>query len=204
MAPQKCNYIVFSNDSKKQHQNLSIKLFNSNFTLNENPTFPGIRFDPSLSFKNQIKYLSETCHKRLCCIKILSNKCYKLSHQILIHIYTALVRSIMDYSSIIFPRITIARYKKLRSIQNSALRSIFHLAFDTPTLEIERMSCVPVLSDRFNQLNERYLSNCLINENPLIQQLYQEYLCFENSRDLKIKTLFCDYKNYLKNYSVLV
>jgi hypothetical protein len=76
MAPQKCNYIVFTNDSKNQHQKLSIKLFYNNLILYENPTFLGIRIDPSLNFKNQIKYFLETCHKRLICKEILSSKYY--------------------------------------------------------------------------------------------------------------------------------
>jgi hypothetical protein len=54
LAPQKYNYIVFTNDSKKQHQNLSLKLFKNNLTLNENPTFLGIRFESSLNFEKPI------------------------------------------------------------------------------------------------------------------------------------------------------
>ena len=63
----------------------------------ENPTFLGLRMDPFLSLKNQINYLSESCHKRLNAIKILSHKSWKLSEKTLVNIYTTLVRSIMEY-----------------------------------------------------------------------------------------------------------
>jgi hypothetical protein len=66
MAPQKCNYIVFSNDkSHKNGDDLNLKLQGDNNLKSESPLFLGIRFDKHLSFKNQLNYLKEACMKRI-------------------------------------------------------------------------------------------------------------------------------------------
>jgi hypothetical protein len=44
-------------------------------------------------------------------------------------LYTVLVRSIMNYSSIIFPRFTIARYKNLRLISKFSSKKHFSPSF---------------------------------------------------------------------------
>ena len=62
MAPQKCNYLVFSKDlSSKTDLNLNIKLLGTKIEKCEVPTFLGIRFDKYLNFSNQTKYLQEAC-----------------------------------------------------------------------------------------------------------------------------------------------
>ncbi len=77
MAPNKCNYIIFSNSKKDEKLELNIILNKEKLLKNVKPTFLGIRFDPALNFNNQVEYLLETCHNRLKCIKILSQKSYK-------------------------------------------------------------------------------------------------------------------------------
>jgi hypothetical protein len=75
MAPNKCNYIVFSNDkSHKNGDDLNLKLQGDNILKSESPLFLGIRFDKHLSFKNQLNYLKEACMKRINVLKVLSNK----------------------------------------------------------------------------------------------------------------------------------
>jgi hypothetical protein len=80
-----------------------------------------------MNFNNQINYIIERCYSRLNCIKILSQKNFKLTEDTLVQIYIALVRSVMEYSSIIFSRLSNKNYKRLQAIQNSALRAIFKI-----------------------------------------------------------------------------
>jgi hypothetical protein len=79
MAPHKCNYIVFTNNTKQVNNQLQLKLNNQFIPLSQDPAFLGIRFDKNLNLENQINYLSESCSKRLNIIKILSNKAFKLT-----------------------------------------------------------------------------------------------------------------------------
>ena len=157
MASHKCNYIVFTNNTKQVNNQLQLKLNNQFIPLSQDPTFLGIRFDKNLNLENQINYLSESCSKRLNIIKILSNKAFKLTKDTLVNIYTTLIRSMMDYSSIILARLSDERYKKLQVKQNTAIRCIFKQKFDTPTTTLHELSNLVKIKDRFHDLNERYL-----------------------------------------------
>ena len=54
MVPSKCNYLVFSKTPKYESEKLCLKLLNQRMTINNNPTFLGIRFDHHLNF-NKLK-----------------------------------------------------------------------------------------------------------------------------------------------------
>ena len=157
-----------------------------------------------MNFNNQINYIIERCYSRLNCIKILSQKNFKLTKDTLVQIYIALVRSVMEYSSIIISRLSNKNYKRLQAIQNSALRAIFKIPYKTCSNEIRTISGVKVLSERFSDLNKNYFINSFINNNPLISSLYEEYLLFSEARYLKYKSLFCEHKDILNTYYSLV
>ena len=114
------------------------------------PTFLGLRFD-------QINYLSVKCQTRLYCIKILSHKSWKLTQSTLTQIYKLLVRLMVEYSSTILSSLSKSRYRKLQDIQNTALRSIYKLPFDTSTAYIGLLTGVDEIKDRFNKLNENFI-----------------------------------------------
>jgi hypothetical protein len=71
MAPSKCNYLIFSNNMKNNiPEELELRLLDEKLSINNNPTFLGIRFDQHLSFKNQIEYLKNSCMQRINILKI--------------------------------------------------------------------------------------------------------------------------------------
>jgi hypothetical protein len=78
----------------------------------KDPTFLGIRFDKHLSFKNQLRYLKESCLKRMNVLKVLSNKSWGLSTETLNNVYNSLIRSLLEYSSIIYPAFSKYKYGK--------------------------------------------------------------------------------------------
>jgi len=124
MAPHKCNYIVFSNNKYNQEEALSIKLFGKNINKSENPNFLGIRFDKYLSFKNQLNYLTSACMKRVNVLKVLSNKSWGLTVKTLNQVYNSLIRSLLEYSSIIYPCFSATNLSLLEKIQFNCLKII--------------------------------------------------------------------------------
>ena len=154
MAPQKCNYIIFKNNARVK-ENLKINLFKTRLEEVKNLTFLGLRFDQQLKFKEQVDYLIDKCSNRLNCLKVLSSKDFKLTTKTLVQIYSTLIRSVLEYSSMINCRISKKNYKKLQAIQNSALRSIFKIPYMTNSNTIEIISGVPQIKDRFKDLNEK-------------------------------------------------
>jgi hypothetical protein len=125
MAALKCNFIVFSSHKKYNYDNeLDIKLFGTKINSCESPVFLGIRFDKHLTFKNQLKYMKDSCIKRMNVLKVLSNKSWGLSSKTLTDIYKSLIRSLMEYSSIIYPCFSATNTATLEKIQFKCLKII--------------------------------------------------------------------------------
>ena len=59
-------------------------------------------------------------------IKILAYKTWQLTKQTLIQIYNVLIRSVIEYSAIIAPIISVTNLNTLQIIQNNALRIILN------------------------------------------------------------------------------
>ena len=190
MSPNKCNFVIFSNHADKSN-NLNIKLFNEDIPRSDIIAFLGIRFDPRLSFHNQIKYLEEQSLKRMNILKILSNKKWKLKTSVLIRIYILLIRSLLDYSSIIYHCLNNENKQKLQKIQNSCLKIIHHKPTFFSTIEIHKLSNLCTLETRFENLNSKFFSRCIVNNNPLIKDLAIEYLNFSGAREIRIATPLC-------------
>ena len=118
--------MVFNiNSNKKLIHNKS-----SNFSVN---IFQAITFDLSLNFKDHILDFRKKCIYRLNFIKLLSNKSYKLTKQTPKTLFISLVRSIIDYSSLIIPCNSKTLGQLIQATQNTSFGIIHRLKFDTNT-----------------------------------------------------------------------
>ena len=195
MAPHKCNYIVFSNNkSNQEEEDLDIKLFGENINKSDNPTFLGIRFDKYISFKNQLDYLKEACMKRINVLKVLSNKSWGLSKHTLTQVYNSLIRSLLEYSSIIYPCFSTTNLTLLEKIQFKCLKVINRKSKFSSNSELKNFSDYLSIEERFDDLNLKYIKSSLSNNNELIKDLLSEYLNYSESRQLTKQTLFCKHK----------
>ena len=197
MAPQKCNYLVFSKNKVSESNKLSLRMFNENLSINESPCFLGIRFDRFLSFNVQINYLRDTCASRLNILKIVANRNFGLKTETLEQLYSSLIRSVLEYSSFLNNIIAKSSIKKLIVIQNKAIRIINHQQFYTSLSEIETS-----LVNLLDQLNMKYISQALFNKNELLLELWEDYISFQESRKLKYVTLFCHYTEEIKELNI--
>jgi hypothetical protein len=84
--------------------------------------FLGITFDTGFNFNDHILDIKKKCNNMLNLIKILSNKKQKQTIKALKIIYLSLIRSILDYSSLIVNQVS----KKLSKI-NPKYTKIQHL-----------------------------------------------------------------------------
>lgn len=196
MSPSKCSYMVFSKGG--QFESFNIQLFGQSLPVSENTKFLGLRFGSRLSFSGQIEYLKDTCLKRLNILKIVSRKWWGLNIDTLYQIYNSLIRSVMEYSSITYCCFSITNLNKLKSIQNQAIRTIHKSNKFESKAALANISQLEDLEDRFDRLNLNYLIKCIMYENPIITELYEDYLKFATSRTLKYQTPFCKYNEKIK------
>ena len=186
MSPGKCSYMVFSKTTQL-NESIDLKLLGGIIPKCDQAIFLGIRFDPKLSFKYQAKYLEEACIKRFSILKILSHKKYQINKILLVRIYLLLIRSLIDYSAIIFTCLNNQTKKKVQTIQNNCLKIIFKKPKRYSTIDIHKLANICLIEDRVKQLNSKFVMKSLVNNNPMINSLAIEYLNFIGARQLETK-----------------
>jgi len=198
MSANKSSFIIFNNsNSKIESENLDLNLFKEKIDKTEVTTFLGLRFDPKLNFHHQIKYLIDSCNKRLNIIKILSNKDWKIDSNILLQIYKLLIRSLLEYSSIIYTSLNKENKTKLQVIQNNCLRIILKKNSYTRISDLHNLANIETIESRFKKLNSSYFRRGLINKNPIILELINDYINYSAARLIKKETPLCPVKNEL-------
>ena len=86
---------------RKQLYDLVLHLYGLPIPVVEESKFLGILFDRKLSFIPDIKYLKAKCLKALNLLKVLSHTSWGADRTTLLELYRSLVRSKLDYGSII-------------------------------------------------------------------------------------------------------
>ena len=199
MAPHKCNYIVFSNDiSQNEGETLDIKLAGCCINKSENPSFLGIRFDKHLSFKYQLEYLKNSCLKRVNVLKVIANKNWGLSVHTLTQVNNSLIRSLLDFSSILYPCLSATNLSISEKIQYKYLKRINRKSKFSPNSEIISMHGNQSIENRFDKLNLSYLKKNIISKNELITDVVDEYCDYIGGREINRKTLLCKYIEEIK------
>ncbi len=123
MQSHKSNLIVFNKSGHKSHQEeIRVKLFEERIPTASKLKFLGITLDIGLTFHEHAINIKKKCRNRLNVIKILTNKSWKLNKHTLTNIYISLIRSIIDYSSLIFKNLAKNITKSIQAIQNNVLR----------------------------------------------------------------------------------
>ena len=178
LAPHKCAQITFSRSRSANNEDFNIRLYGELIPKDNNPKFLGIVFDRRLRFEKHIANIKKKSAERLNIIKILAfNEEWKLNDQILLRIYKSLTRSIMEYSSFIYPCLKQTEKKALEVIQNNALRVVFRVS-QADKISIEALlACagIQTMEDRLKTLLEKYFLRAEATQNPLIDELYKEY-----------------------------
>ncbi|RNA16145.1 RNA-directed DNA polymerase from mobile element jockey-like [Brachionus plicatilis] len=132
ISVEKSCSVVFSR-YKKDSDNLNLKIYGNRIVSQKEIKFLGIKFDSKLNFNILVDEIKERCNNRLNIIKILSNKKWGLNQNTLGNLYKSLVGSILEYSFPCLNSFSENNIKKLQAIQNTTVRSILKLKYDTPS-----------------------------------------------------------------------
>ncbi|RNA18697.1 RNA-directed DNA polymerase from mobile element jockey-like [Brachionus plicatilis] len=178
ISVEKSCSVVFSS-YKKESDNLNLKIYGNRIVNQKEIKFLGIKFDSKLNFNILVDEIKERCNNRLNIIKILSNKKWSLNQNTLRNLYKSLVGPILDYSFPCLNSFSENNIKKLQAIQNTAVRSILKLKYDTPSniVHHEAFNKLKLLtvSNRLFELSDRYVGTGLRHSIPLVERLVKEY-----------------------------
>ncbi len=108
-------------------------------------------------------------------------------------LYKSLIRSILEYSSIIFPTLSDSNLYKLNVIQNKALKIINKKSVYTSMSKIT--TDIESLNNRADKLNRKYFENAFWNNNILIKDLCQELIDMKTHQSQN--TILCKYKEFI-------
>jgi exonuclease III len=188
-APLKCNTIVFTN----QHSTDKIELviYGTEIPQVEECKFLGIIYDKKLTFKSHFEKIEASCEERLKIIRILVDKFWCLDKKVLLSIYKLLIRSLMEYSSILFPITKRSITEKLQKIQNECLRLITGLSREDGNILLHEETNMDFVYDRMTELNRRYFTKAEAYENEIIKMLIDDYNSFYDWNLINKPTILC-------------
>ena len=145
--------------------------------------FLGLVWDRGLTFKDHILYLRGKCLKALNMLKVLSHTDWGADTQTLLKLFRCLVRSKLDYGSIVYTSASHASLKKLYSVQNEALRiccgafrsspidSLHAECYEMPPkIRQLQLSLQYAITLRANRTNPAY-DTIYLGDNPLFECL---------------------------------
>lgn len=139
LAWPKCKAVFFKRRETKHASKFPIVLNGTELETVPSFKFLGITIDSKMKFGTNVDDLIVRCRQRLRIIRILSKRHRKLGKKCLTQIYVALVRSLVDYSSLVFCYLRKKDTQRFEVIQKSALKAIYKLKLDTPTSELNKL-----------------------------------------------------------------
>jgi len=99
--------------------------------------FFGVIFDQHMSWRPHIDYVVDRCNKRLNLMRIMSGTRWGVSKNVLLIVYKALIRSIMDYGCIAYDTASLSVKSKLDSVQYKAMRICCGAMTGTPATSLQ-------------------------------------------------------------------
>lgn len=150
-----------------------LSLHNSRIPIADQHKFLGVIFDKRLSFVPHITSLHRQCIQRVNILKVLSNRDWGASRHALLTVYKSLIRSKIEYASIIYSSANSSILVKLDKLQNNAIRIATGAFKSSPIVSILIESSVPSLETRRHNHIIKFVVKLAHKPNhPLFNALY--------------------------------
>lgn len=167
LAPEKCEFIVFSKEKIHTHQ-FSIKINGKELKPGNTVRFLGLYLDKQLNWSYQVKQIKERCLKALNIIKCLRGVHWGSDPVTLLMLYKSLIRSKMEYAGFLIAPCHSKLIESLQKVQNRALRLSLGCINSTPINVLHAEAKIPYLEFRFEYLGFRYILRNLSIRNSLV------------------------------------
>lgn len=120
--------------------------------------FLGLMFDKKLTWHEHIDMVSTKCRQSLNILKVLAHTQWGADPKSLLTIYKTLIRSKIDYGSIVYSSARKSQLKKLDKIQNISLRYCLNAFPTTPIQSLYCESAIMPLEQRRKILINSYIA----------------------------------------------
>ena len=142
----------------------------------EESKFLGVIFDRKLSFIPHIRYLKAKCSRALNLLKVLSHTSWGADRFTLLHLYRSMVRSKLDYGSIVYGSARKSYSQILDTVHHQGLRLALG-AFRTPVTSLYVEADEPSLTLR----REKKSPSSMLSDLLLIRLILPSKLHFLHS-----------------------
>ena len=133
----------------------------------EESKFLGVIFDRKLSFIPHIRYLKAKCLRALNLLKVLSHTSWGADRFTLLHLYRSLVRSKLDYGSIVYGSARKSYLQILDTVHHQGLRLALGAFRTSPVTSLYVEADEPSLTLRREKLSLQYATRLAANpSNP--------------------------------------
>ena len=165
-------FTISSNKTVAMHFTNRRKTYDPELKLGSEPIqfvkehkFLGIIWDPKLKFKAHIDYLRKRCFKALNIIKVVSHLEWGADTRTLLNLYQSLVRSKVDYGSIVYRTADKKVLKSLEVVHNQGLRLCLGAFKSSPIESLNVEANFYPLEFRRKRLSLQYGIKIRANEN---------------------------------------
>ena len=119
--------------------------------------FLGLIFYTKLTFKNHVQYLKSSCQKALDILLVVGHTDWGVDRIVLLRLYRALVRSTLDYGSIVYGSARRLVLKQLDPIHHQGLRIALGAFRASPAQSVYVEAHEPSLTSRRLKLSLNYV-----------------------------------------------
>lgn len=156
------------------HPDPNLTIYGSQIPVVEEVKFLGLIFDKKLTFIPHINYLRTKCLKALNILKVLSNTNWGSDCPVLINLYRSLIRSKLDYGSIVYGSARKSYLKKLDTIHHQGLRLALGAFRTSPVESLYAETNEPSLYIRREKLSLQYTTKLAANpKNPAFNCVFE-------------------------------
>ena len=149
---------------RKQHEDPVLTLYGSPIPVVQEYKYLGLIFDKKLSFIPHIKYIKAKCHKALNMMKVLSHTTWGADRTTLLQLYRSLIRSKLDYGSIVYGSARKSYLAMLDPLHHQGLRLALGAFRTSPVASLYVEADEPSLTSRREKLSLQYAIR--LAENP--------------------------------------
>ncbi|MCU7800748.1 MAG: reverse transcriptase-like protein [gamma proteobacterium symbiont of Lucinoma myriamae] len=173
------------------HPDPNLNIYGAPIPVVNEAKFLGLIFDKQLTFIPHIKALKAKCLKALDILKVLSNTNWGGDRTVLLNLYRSLIRSKLDYGSIVYGSARKSYLKTLDTIHHQGLRLALGAFRTSPVESLYAESNEPSLYIRREKLSLQYTTKLAANpQNSTYNCVFNpRYEIFYNNKPRSIKPL---------------